>query len=70
MLLMTSNTRSGGVGQGRASLARRASGRSALTDDGAEGIRPPTLKGCVLLWFTRSNRRVYAEHPLNTSFSP
>ena len=29
MLLMTSNTRSGGVGQGRASFARRASGRSA-----------------------------------------
>jgi len=28
MLLMTSNTRSGGVSQGRASLARRASGRS------------------------------------------
>ena len=28
MLLMTSNTRSGGVGQGRASFARRASGRS------------------------------------------
>ena len=62
MLLMTSNTRSGGVGQGRASSARRVSGRSAnqgsraaalsrvgwerraLTDDGAEGIRPRTLK--------------------------
>ncbi len=29
MLLMTSNTRSGGVGQGRASFARRVSGRSA-----------------------------------------
>jgi hypothetical protein len=29
MLLMTGNTRSGGVGQGRASFARRASGRSA-----------------------------------------
>ena len=28
MLLMTSNTRSGGVGQGRASSARRVSGRS------------------------------------------
>ena len=29
MLLMIRNTRSGGVGQGRASFARRASGRSA-----------------------------------------
>ena len=28
MLLVTGNTRSGGVGQGRASFARRASGRS------------------------------------------
>ena len=28
MLLMTSNIRSGGVGQGRASFVRRASGRS------------------------------------------
>ena len=28
MLLMIGNTRSGGVGQGRASFARRASGRS------------------------------------------
>jgi hypothetical protein len=28
MLLMTSTTRSGGVGQGRASSARRVSGRS------------------------------------------
>ena len=51
MLLMTSNTRSGGVGQGRASFSAPRSGRSALTDSGAEGIRPPTLKGCVLLWF-------------------
>lgn len=42
MLLMTSNTRSGGVGQGRASSARRVAvgaQRRALTDDGAEGIR-------------------------------
>jgi len=70
MLLMTSNTRSGGVGQGRAFSSAPRSGRSALTDDGAEGIRPPTLKGCVFNTFTRSNRRVYAEHPLNASFSP
>ena len=37
MLLMTRNTRSGGVGQGRASFSAPRSGRSALTDDGAEG---------------------------------
>jgi hypothetical protein len=42
MLLMTSNTRSGGVGQGRALFARRASERSPLTDDGAEGTPPRT----------------------------
>ena len=30
-------TRSGGVSQGRAFLARRVSGRSAFTDAGAEG---------------------------------
>ena len=70
MLLMIRNTRSGGVGQGRASFSAPRSGRSALTDDGTEGIRPPTLKGCVFNTFTRSNRRVYAEHPLNASFSP
>ena len=41
MLLMTSHTRSGGVGQGRASFARRVAvgaQRRALTDAGAEGI--------------------------------
>ena len=69
MLLMTSNTRSGGVGQGRASFARRVSGRSALTGDGAEGIRPPTLKGCVFNTFTRSNRRVYTEPLPKARFS-
>ncbi len=43
--------------------------RRALTDDGAEGIRPQTLKDFVFSRFTHSNRRVYAEHPLNTRFS-
>ena len=69
MLLMTSNTRSGGVGQGRASFSAPRSGRSALTDDGTEGIRPPTLKGCVFNTFTRSNRRVYTEPLPKTRFS-
>jgi hypothetical protein len=70
MLLMTSNTRSGGVGQGRASFSAPRSGRSALTDDGAEGIRPQTRNGFVLLWFTRSNRRVYSEQPPKARLSP
>jgi hypothetical protein len=68
MLLMTGNTRSGGVGQGRASFARRASGRSALTDDGAEGTRPPTLKRCVLLWFPFRNGKVAAQQPKSPVF--
>ena len=48
MLLMTSNTRSGGVGQGRASFARRAAvgaQRRALTDAGAEGISATNADG-------------------------
>ena len=72
MLLMTGNTRSGGVGQGRASFARRVAvgaQRRALTDAGAEGIRPPMQMACIFNKFTRSNRRVYAEHPLNACFS-
>jgi hypothetical protein len=72
MLLMTSNTRSGGGGQGRASLARRAAGeakRRALTDDGAQGIRPRMLKGCVFNTFTRSNRHVYAPEPRTHRFA-
>ena len=44
--------------------------RRALTDDGAEGIRPRMLKGCVFNTFTRSNRHVYAEQPMSGSFSP
>jgi hypothetical protein len=63
MLLMTSNTRSGGVGQGRALFARRASERSPLTDDGAEGIPPRTLKGSVFLWFPYGNFKVAVEEP-------
>ena len=70
MLLMTSNTRSGGVGQGRASFsaprqrAKRLDGRRSGGYSASQ-----TLKGFVLLWFTPSNRRVYAEHPLNARFS-
>jgi hypothetical protein len=63
MLLMTSNTRSGGVGQGRASFARRlavGAQRRAFTDDGAEGIRPPMPRPGVFNTFTHSNRHVYA----------
>jgi hypothetical protein len=43
--------------------------RRALTGAGAEGIRPPTLKGCVFNTFTRSNRRVYTEPPPKARFS-
>ncbi len=63
MLLLTSNTRSGGGSQGRALLARRASERSPLTDGGAEGIRPHTLKGVVLLWFPFGNFKVPLQQP-------
>jgi hypothetical protein len=72
MLLMTGNTRSGGVGQGRASFARRAAvgaKRRALTDDGAEGIRPRTPRPCVFSKFTRSNRHVYAPEPRTRRFT-
>ena len=61
MLLMISNTRSGGVGQGRASFARRAAvgaQRGALTDDGAEGIRPRTLKDFTFNRFPKRNFKV------------
>jgi hypothetical protein len=46
MLLMTGNTRSGGVSQGRPQGAAAAVGaqRRALTDAGAEGTRPPMLR--------------------------
>jgi hypothetical protein len=54
MLLMTGNTRSGGVGQGRPEGAASAGGaqRRALTDAGAEGTRPPRLKTCGLAFAT------------------
>jgi hypothetical protein len=68
MLLMTGNTRSGGVGQGRAFFSAPRSGRSALRDAGAEGIRPPTLKGCVLLWFPIGNGKVAAQEPKSPVF--
>lgn len=54
MLLITSNTRSGGVGQGRASLARRiavGAQRRALTDAGAEGIPPQMPVGLCFQQF-------------------
>ena len=71
MLLMTGNTRSGGVGQGRASFARRASGRSAAQSlDGRRsgGIRPRTLKGFVLLWFPFGNFKVALQQPSRPVF--
>jgi hypothetical protein len=71
MLLMTSNTRSGGVGQGRASSARRVAvgaKRRALTDDGEEGTPPQMPRPCVFNTFTHSNRRVYAKQLRNVSF--
>ena len=37
--------------------------RRALTDDGAEGIRPQTLKGFVLLWFPFGNFKVPLQQP-------
>jgi hypothetical protein len=74
MLLMTSNTRSGGVGQGRASFSAPRSGRSALTDAGAEGIRPrcpgpvfSTSSRAVTVTFTRQNRE-HADSPPTASF--
>jgi hypothetical protein len=66
MLLMTSNTRSGGVGQGRAFFARRAAvgaQRRALTDDGAEGI-PPRTPDPV---FSASSRAATAAFTHNSS---
>lgn len=66
---MTSNTRSGGVGQGHASFSAPRSGRRALTDDGAEGTPATDARPCVFNKFTPSNRRVYAERPLNAGFS-
>jgi hypothetical protein len=59
MLLMTSNTRSGGVGQGRAPSARRAAvgaQRRALTDDGAKGT--PTTDAPALCF-----QHVHAQQP-------
>ena len=43
--------------------------RRALTDDGAEGTPATDARCCVFNTFTRSNRRVYAEHPPKTRFS-
>jgi hypothetical protein len=70
MLLMTGNTRSGGVSQGRPKVAAPAVGaqRRALTDAGAEGIRPPTLKRFVLLWFPFGNFKVAGKEPARPAF--
>jgi hypothetical protein len=43
--------------------------RRALTDDGAEGIRPRTPMACIFNKFTRSNRRVYAPEPRTRRFT-
>jgi hypothetical protein len=77
MLLMTGNTRSGGVGQGRASFARRASGRSAA--QGLDGRRSGGYFGHRCLHpvfsassragtatFTRRNREHADSHPTDS----
>lgn len=72
MLLMTSNTRSGGVGQGRASFARRASGRSAAQSlDGrwSAGYSATDAPACVFNTFTHRNRHVYAPEPRTRRFA-
>jgi hypothetical protein len=43
--------------------------RRALTDDGAEGIRPPMPMACIFNKFTRSNRHVYATEPRTRRFA-
>ena len=42
--------------------------RRALTDAGAEGIRPRTLKGFVLLWFPFGNFKVAIQQPSRPVF--
>jgi hypothetical protein len=66
MLLMTSNTRSGGVGQGRASFSAPRSGRRALTDAGAEGTPPQTPDPV----FSTRSRTVTAAFTPNTISTP
>jgi hypothetical protein len=71
MLLMIGNTRSGGVGQGRASLGRRAAvgaKRRALTDAGVEGIRPRMLKGFAFNRFPKRNFKVALQQPSRPVF--
>jgi hypothetical protein len=43
--------------------------RRALTDTGAEGIRPRMPRPCVFNKFTRSNRHVYAPEPRTRRFA-
>jgi hypothetical protein len=72
MLLMTSNTRSGGGSQGRASFARRVSGRSeAKSLDGRRsgGYSASDARPCLFNTFTYSNRHVYAPEPRTHRFA-
>ena len=72
MLLMTSNTRSGGVGQGRASSARRVSGRSAAQSlDGRRSggyLGHERSRAVFFNTFSHSNRYVYAPEPRTHRF--
>jgi hypothetical protein len=73
MLLMTSNTRSAGVGQGRAPFSAPGSGRSeAQSLDGcwSGGYFATDACPCVFNTFTHSNRRVYLEQPPKARLSP
>jgi hypothetical protein len=71
MLLMTSSTRSGGGGQGRASFSAPRSGRSAAQSlDGRRsgGYSTADARPCIFNTFTHSNRHVYAEPSLKAKF--
>lgn len=66
MLLLTSHTRSGGVGRGRASFARRATvgaQRRALTDAAAEDISAMDAQGLCFKQVTTRNFKVAVEEP-------
>lgn len=43
--------------------------RRALTDAGAEGIRPPMQMACIFNKFTHSNRHVYAPEQRTRRFA-
>jgi len=69
MLLMTSNHPQRRRRSGPRVLCAPRSGRSALTDAGAEGIRPRTPMACIFNKFTRRNRHVYATEPRTRRFA-